>query len=449
MALSVTFCLYTILLMAQGNTLDTHIVLETGGNSKVSLLDRRKRLANNDFVSRCWNDVNGTIVNSVLQGHCLYITQNERICYKLMQLSGNNNMEAVEECTRTGIGYELADVNSAVILDAISELVNRLVSIFESGGMFAESGGSSGSGSGSGRSRPMTAKYWLLVNSPLQNVPKTGGCSSYDENFYPHAHECTYLQIEENEYKVGKCPCNNSQHIDGFICQSRLEVTRDTPTTTLTNIFPDDDDITTIDYKVSSGVTSTHQPEQEVSKMSNVTLILIASAVAVVCMAVLVILLLKRRTSTKGVPDVPTTQVKQAGHGDNSSNQYSNYGASLPGDYVQLSDITQKIHNPNYIVVDGDVYNNQYENPMLPVSVENSKAESLLNDPQHDVVHLEEVGNINPQYDVLNREKEGSLDPQYYVLDREKEESFNTQYDMLNREKKGSLHPEYDVLNRE
>ncbi|XP_033122109.1 uncharacterized protein LOC117121117 [Anneissia japonica] len=237
--------------------------------------------------------------------------------------------------------------------------------------------------------------------------------------------------------------------MNGFVCQKQLVVTRDTPTTRLVKTFTDDD-ITTIDYEVTPGVISTQQSKQDESKMSNAVIpISIALAVAVIGIVVLAILFIKRRNSKNGAPgtspptleihDVPTTEMNQQGNGDNSSNLHAKYGASLQEDYVQLNETAQKNHNPNY--------NNQYEYPVFPFSVENSKAETLLNGDQYDVLNLEEEGNTNSQYDVLSCEKEGSLDAQYDVLNHDYEGSLHPQYDVLNREKEGSFNPQYDVLN--
>ncbi|XP_033125205.1 uncharacterized protein LOC117123411 [Anneissia japonica] len=363
--LFIVIYMYTIIKMAQPaqeNILNIHGSLEIDGNRKMSLLDRRKRMDDCDFVCRCWNDVNGTILKSMLPDHCLYVNQNELQCYMLITLK-SNNMEADQECT--SYGYELADVNSALILDGIAEFVRSVIT---------------------NRGRRLPQSYWLRVNSTLQDVSTAAGSCSTCEDFSPDDEGCTYLKIEEDKYRVreGRCRSDN----DGLICQLKFELTRYIPTTPPVKILTHNE-ITTVK---SSGVTSTRQSEQDVSKMSNVTLIglAIALAVAVVCIAVLIILLLKRRTSTKGAPDVSATQVNQQSHDDKSSNLYPTYESSLPGDNVGLhhSDTAQKDNNPNYIVVEGDVYNNL-------------KPETVLNDPSYD--------SLGPQYDTLNRQSEVSF----------------------------------------
>ncbi|XP_033126615.1 uncharacterized protein LOC117124499 [Anneissia japonica] len=188
--------MYTIITMAQlahENILDRHGNLEIDGNRKMSLLDRRKRMDNWDFVRRCWDDVNVSILNSMLPDNCLYVNQNELQCYMLIYL-GRTNMEADQECTSHG--YELADVNSALILDGIAEFVRSVI---------VDSG---------------SRRYWLRVNSTLQNVStEAGSCSSY-KSFSPDNGKCTYLDIETNRYRVRQRSCTSKN--EGLICQVKF-----------------------------------------------------------------------------------------------------------------------------------------------------------------------------------------------------------------------------------
>ncbi|XP_033126616.1 uncharacterized protein LOC117124500 [Anneissia japonica] len=211
--------------------------------------------------------------------------------------------------------------------------------------------------------------------------------------------------------------CRDATTNDGFICQGRLETTRDTPTTSLDKIFTGSDVTTKV--KMASQATFKQQPND--SKMPDAVIpISIALAVAVVCIAVLVaIILLKRRTPDdsgsgtnpqneleKHDPVINQVNEQDCAESSSSLNQYSKYETSLPGDYAYLSDNVLKNHGPDYCVVEGDVYNGKYEYPMLPLSVENSNAETLLNDPSYD--------SLGPHYDVLNREEEGEQAPSAY-----------------------------------